>query len=109
MRRAGCTVARERGQGMRVCAVSLPELRIELVRGELDPASAGLPLAVVVAPAPMTEAKLLGNTRLSVVSREARALGISPGHTIAQARARAGDLAVRVVRPDAVRDVLARL
>ncbi|MBX3208443.1 MAG: DNA polymerase Y family protein [Labilithrix sp.] len=94
---------------MRVCAVSLPELRIELVRGELDPASAGLPLAVVVAPAPMTEAKLLGNTRLSVVSREARALGVSPGHTIAQARARAGDLAVRVVRPDAVRDVLARI
>ena len=36
------------------------------------PASADLPLAVVVAPAPMTEAKLLGNTRLSVVSREAR-------------------------------------
>jgi protein ImuB len=94
---------------MRVCAVSLPELRIELVREELDPASAHLPLAVVVAPAPMTEAKLLGNTRLSVVSPEARALGILPGHTIAQARARAGDLAVRVVRPDAVRDVLARL
>ncbi|MDF2693594.1 MAG: polymerase IV-like protein ImuB, partial [Labilithrix sp.] len=44
-----------------------------------------------------------------VVSREARALGILPGHTIAQARARAGDLAVRVVRPEAVRDVLARL
>lgn len=94
---------------MRVCAVSLPELRIELVREELDDASAKLPLAVVVAPAPMTEAKLLGNTRLSVVSREARALGVVPGQTIAQARARAGDLAVRVVRPDAVRDVLARL
>lgn len=94
---------------MRVCAVSLPELRIELVRADLDPASAGRPLAVVVAPPPMTEAKLLGNTRLSVVSREARALGVLPGQTIAQARARAGDLAVRVVRPDAVHDVLARL
>ena len=94
---------------MRVCAVSLPELRIELVREELDASSANLPLAVVVAPAPMTETKLLGNTRLSVVSREARALGVLPGHTIAQARARAGDLAVRVVRPDAVRDVLARI
>jgi len=94
---------------MRVCAVSLPELRIELVREELDAASASLPLAVVVAPPPMTEAKLLGNTRLSVVSREARALGVMPGQTIAQARARAGDLAVRVVRPDAVCDVLARL
>jgi protein ImuB len=68
-----------------------------------------VPLAVVVAPPPMTEEKLLGNTRLSVVSREARALGVLPGHTIAQARARAGELAVRVVRPDAVRDVLARL
>src|SRR5690606_14545589 len=67
------------------------------------------PLAVVVAPPPMTEAKLLGNTRLSVVSREARALGVQPGQTIAQARARAGDLTVRVVRPDAVRDVLCRL
>ncbi|OJY29444.1 MAG: hypothetical protein BGO98_47170 [Myxococcales bacterium 68-20] len=94
---------------MRVCAVSLPELRIELVRADLDPASAERPLAVVVASPPMTEAKLLGNTRLSVVSREARALGVLPGQTIAQARARAGDLAVRVVRPDAVHDVLARL
>ena len=99
---------------MRVCAVSLPELRIEIVREELDPEGAHpeeakRPLAVVVAPAPMTEAKLLGNTRLSVVSREARALGVLPNHTIAQARARAGDLAVRVVRPGAVRDVLARL
>ena len=94
---------------MRVCAVSLPELRIELVRADLDPASAERPLAVVVAPPPMTEAKLLGNTRLSVVSREARARGVLPGQTIAQARARAGDLAVRVVRPDAVHDVLARL
>ncbi len=100
---------------MRVCAVSLPELRIELVRAEmasgLDPRA---PLAVVVAPlekgeAVLTEQTLLGNTRLSVVSREARALGVLPGQTIAQARARAGDLAVRVVRPDAVRDVLARL
>lgn len=91
---------------MRVCAVSLPELRVELAR-ELDPASN--PLAVVVAPPPMTHAKLLGSTRLSVVSREARALGVRRGHTIAQARARAEDLVVRIVRPDAVRDVLARI
>ncbi|HVH44463.1 MAG TPA: DNA polymerase Y family protein [Labilithrix sp.] len=94
---------------MRVCAVSLPELRIELVREELDPSLADVPLAVVVAPPPMTESKLLGNTRLSVVSREARLLGVVPGQTIAQARARAADLAVRVVRPDVVHDLLARL
>lgn len=93
---------------MRICAVSLPELRIELVRSRA-PDLARRPLAVVVAPAPMTEAKLLGNTRLSVVSAEARALGVMSGQTIAQARARVADLAVRVVRPEAVRDVLCRL
>lgn len=71
--------------------------------------SAAAVVAAVVAPPPLTEAKLLGNTRLSVVSREARALGIQPGQTIAQARTRAVDLAVRVVRPEAVRDVLAGL
>lgn len=93
---------------MRVCAISLPELRTELVR-EMDPSLLGVPLAVVVADPPMTETKLLGNTRLSVVSREARQRGVAPGQTMAQARARATDLAVRVVRPDAVRDLLARL
>lgn len=93
---------------MRVCAVSLPELRVELVR-EGDPSLERVPLAIVVAPPPLTEAKLLGNTRLDVVSREAAMLGVKPGQTIAQARARAGALAVRVVRPDAVTSVLARL
>lgn len=134
---------------MRIAAISLPELRIEVVRAQaranaanaanarrakaeprttstsVTPATAaeadldddiemlstreGMPLAIVVAPAPLTEAKLLGNTRLDVVSREARVLGIHPGQTIAQARARASNLAVRVVRPEAVQGVLARL
>lgn len=94
---------------MRVCAVSLPELRIELVRSTMPSEEQDRPLAVVVAGPPLTERDLLGNTRLSVVSREARALGVQPGQTIAQARARASDLAVRVVRPEAVKDVLARI
>lgn len=94
---------------MRVCAVSLPELRIELVRASMRLDEQERPLAVVVAEPPLTERDLLGNTRLSVVSREARALGVQPGQTIAQARARAGDLAVRVVRPEAVKDLLARI
>lgn len=119
---------------MRVAAISLPELHVEVVRAnaranakkaKVDPEAIadgddetdveslrtgeGMPLAIVVAPAPLTEAKLLGNTRLDVVSREARALGIHPGQTIAQARARASNLAVRVVRPEAVHGVLARL
>jgi protein ImuB len=95
---------------MRICAVSFPELRVELVRSEGAPDTPyGVPLAIVVAPPPLTEAKLLGNTRLDVVSREARALGVRPGQTIAQARARAAGLAVRVVRPHDVSSELARL
>ena len=72
---------------MRVCAVSLPELRVELVRDATMHETT--PLGIVVAAPPLTEAKLLGNTRLDVVSREARALGVARGQTIAQARARA--------------------
>ena len=94
---------------MRIAAISLPELRVELVHATVEGLDPSLPLAIVVAPPPMTETKLLGNTRLDVVSRSARARGVSPGQTIAQARARAGNLAVRVVRPDAVYDELARL
>ncbi len=91
---------------MRICAVSLPELRVEVVRA---PNTQG-PLAIVVAPPPLDEAKLVGNTRLDVVSREARTLGVRPGQTIAQARARTGGaLAVRVVPPTAVRSALTRL
>ena len=104
---------------MRIAAVSLPELRVEVVRelartkadtdAEAMGVREGIPLAIVVAAPPLTEAKLLGNTRLDVVSREARELGVHPGQTIAQARARAPNLAVRVVRPEAVRGVLERL
>lgn len=94
---------------MRIAAVSLPELRVEVVRATTKDLEPSAPLAIVVAPPPMTEAKLLGNTRIDVVSREAAAKGVSPGQTIAQARARAGNLAVRVVRPEAVTSELARL
>ena len=52
---------------MRICAVSLPEVRVEIVR-ENDPSLERAPLGIVVAPPPMTETKLLGNTRLDVVS-----------------------------------------
>lgn len=100
---------------MRIAAVSLPNLRVEVVRAAASASSeqaargAAIPLGIVVAAPPMTEAKLLGNTRLDVVSPEARVLGVRPGQTIAQARARASNLAVRVVRPEAVRGELARL
>ncbi len=96
---------------MRICAIAFPELRVEMAR-ESDPRLGG-PLAIVIAKEgekdPKTEQKLLGNTRIDVVSREARQLGVRAGMTIAQARARCGSLAVRVVRAEAVRGVLARL
>jgi protein ImuB len=94
---------------VRICALSLPELRVEVVRASDEAQALPGPLAIVVAPPPMTEQKLLGNTRIDVVSKEARALGVRPGQTIAQARARASSLAVRVARPESVRDVLAGL
>jgi protein ImuB len=106
---------------VRIAAISLPDLHVEVVRANANAnadgadgaqdVGEGMPLAIVVASpsAPLTEAKLLGNTRLDVVSREARVLGVQPGQTIAQARARASNLAVRVVRAEAVQDALARL
>ncbi len=65
---------------MRIAAICLPELRIEVVRAAAGEGTAeGLPLAIVVANPPLIESKLLGNTRLDMVSREARALGVQPG------------------------------
>lgn len=102
---------------MRFAAIALPLLRIELVRASSpdDPGKSPTgndPLAIVIARPGGTvkdETSLLGNTRLDVVSPEARALGIRPGQTIASARARASELRVRVVREDAVRATLARI
>jgi protein ImuB len=97
---------------VRICAVAFHELRVEVAR-EADARLAG-PIGIVIAKEekgkpPITEAKLLGNTRIDVVSREARALGVRAGQTIAQARARCSTLSVRVVKAESVRDALARL
>lgn len=94
---------------MRICAIELPELRVEVLRATASDVPDHVPLGIVVAPAPLTESKLLGNMRLDVVSSEARGLGVRPGQTIAQARARVPDLLVRVVRPEAVKGELARI
>jgi protein ImuB len=93
---------------MRIAAVYLPSVRIELARAR---ASSGTesPLAIVIARpggAVKDERSLLGNTRLDDVSLEARACGIRAGETIAAARAKNADLLVRVVTEEAVRSVL---
>lgn len=91
---------------MRVAVLSLPELRVELARARDDVKG---PIAVVVTDHPRGEASITGGTRIDFVSDDARRKGVSPGQTVAQARARAERLAVRVVRATEVRGVLERL
>jgi protein ImuB len=103
----------------RIACISLPEIRVEIAReAEKTPnlcGSAALrlsTLAVVIARpggAVRTERDVLGNTRLDVVSREAFALGVRPGQTVAAARAKHAELHVRVVPEGAVRTALARI
>jgi protein ImuB len=92
----------------RVACIALPEIRLEIAQegGKTSP------LAVVVARrggAVRTERDVLGNTRLDVVSRAAREAGIRAGQTVAAARAKHGELRVRVVAEDAVAEALARV
>jgi protein ImuB len=92
----------------RVVCIALPEVRVEIASTE---AQRSEPLAVVVARpggAVQTERDVLGNTRIDMVSRAARALGVRRGQTVAAARAKA-DLHVRVVAEGAVRGALERV
>jgi protein ImuB len=99
----------------RIACIALPEIRVEIAREREGRPEAGArpsPLAVVVARrggAVKTERDVLGNTRLDVVSREARAAGIRAGQTVAAARAKHSGLRVRVVAEDAVQGALARV
>jgi protein ImuB len=93
----------------RVACIALPEIRIEVAR---EIRECPLPLVVVVARPGGTvkmERDVLGNTRLDVVSREARALGVRSGQTVAAARAKCAGLRVRVVAQSAVRTALERV
>jgi protein ImuB len=107
----------------RLCAISLPSLRVEIARPLVSDGTSAAsprrgqhlreqPLAVVIAHeggVVQEETSLLGNTRLDEVSPEAFALGVRPGETIAAARAKLADLAVRVVHVDAVKGALASI
>jgi hypothetical protein len=93
----------------RYAAVALEELAVEIARQRLHREGAGasdLPFAIVVSRpggAVQGEASLLGNTRLTEVSSEARALGIRAGQTLASAKARRSTLLVRVVDEATIR------
>ena len=92
----------------RVACIALPEIRVELA----EEREGSGPLGVVIARrggAVKTEREVLGNTRLDVVSRAARAAGIRAGQTVAAARAKHAGLRVRVVAEDAVEGALARV
>jgi protein ImuB len=92
----------------RVACIALPEVRLEVAAEDARCPS----FAVVIARpggAVQGERDVLGNTRLDVVSREARRLGVRPGQTVAAARAKCADLRVRVVAESAVQTALARV
>ena len=97
----------------RVACIALPQIRVELAKGPPSPGPlAAPPLAVVIARpggSVKTERDVLGNTRLDVVSREARATGVRAGQTVAAARAKCAALHVRVVAESAVRVGLERV
>jgi protein ImuB len=99
----------------RFLAIACFRLRIEIARAREPESARTRPLAVVIAHAGGSaaqfrdETSLLGNTRIDEVSPEAWALGVRPHATIAAARARAGDLDVRVVQAHAVDATLARI
>jgi protein ImuB len=110
----------------RVASIALPQIRIEIARekeshGAARPtddtiakvhAKTTAPLAVVIARPAGTvrsERDVLGNTRLDVVSKEARASGVRAGQTVAGARAKCASLCVRVVAENAVRMGLSRV
>ncbi len=99
----------------RVACIALPQIRVEIAREKEGRQVEGKnlpPLAVVIARPGGTirsERDVLGNTRLDVVSREARASGVRVGHTVAAARAKCALLSVRVVAESAVRTGLARV
>jgi protein ImuB len=96
----------------RVACIALPEVRIEIAAEREECQDAKTPLAVVVARpggSVETERDILGNTRLDVVSRQARTHRVCAGQTVAAARARCAELRVRVVAQDAVRAALVRV
>jgi protein ImuB len=93
----------------RVACVALSEIRIEIARDDRPSTKA---LAIVVARpggTVKTERDVLGGTRLDVVSREARSLGVRAGQTVAAARAKCSELCVRVVAEEAVQSALVRV
>jgi protein ImuB len=97
--------------GRRVVALALSSLRLTLAR-QANELAAGTALAVVVTrqgSVVKDERSLLGNTRLDEVDERAAHEGIRPGHTIAQARARLAELAVRVVAEEAAQAALESL
>src|SRR5260221_2832360 len=96
----------------RVACIALPDIRVEIAQEREERSSASSLLAVVIArpgEAVKTERDVLGYTRLDVVSREARALGVRAGQTVAAARAKCAGLRVRVVAESAVRAALERV
>ena len=99
---------------MRIAAVVLPELMVEIAQRDTGDASPSCthsctegsapPLVVVrTADESFGEANITGGTRITAVSSSAASLGIRPGDTVSSARMKESALVVRVVHDAAVR------
>jgi protein ImuB len=96
----------------RIACIALPDIRVELARERSFRACCESPLAIIVARpggAVQTERDVRGNTRIDFVSREALALGVRAGQSVAMARAKSTNLRVRVVAEGTVRTSLSRI
>lgn len=89
----------------RVAAIALPDLPLELARGDdLDPSRALVGVVVREAPEEPGPSDVL-----EVVSEPARRCGARAGQTVAEAAAVASALVVRRVAPSALREALGRV
>jgi protein ImuB len=84
--------------GRSVVAVVLPSFRVTLVRARSPDLQPEEPLCVVV-DEERDDRHLSGGTRIDDASPEARAWGVLSGDTVASAKAKCGDVRVRVLRP----------
>ncbi|CAN5382893.1 hypothetical protein BH09MYX1_BH09MYX1_63730 [soil metagenome] len=95
----------------RIVAIALSSLRLTLVR-QRSPELESVTLAIVIARSDrklQDERAILGSTRLDEVDPRAQHSGVVIGHTVAQARAKVPDLAVRVVHESDAQEALESL
>ncbi len=92
----------------RMAAIALHSILVDVAKAAepraigVEESSLGPLVVVLVSQEDRDELSILGNTRITAVSRDASEIGIRPTMTVAQAKAKASHLRVRVVRASEV-------